>query len=37
VGADQIKVVVGSVNDLTSQNRENINQLVKQASRFKVE
>ncbi|MDR0497713.1 MAG: methyl-accepting chemotaxis protein [Treponema sp.] len=36
-GADQINVAVHRVNDLSGQNRENIDLLVKEVSRFKVE
>jgi len=36
-GADQINSSVNSVNDLSAKNRENINILMKEVSRFKVE
>ena len=36
-GADQINVAVNKVNDLSDQNREKINLLVGEVSRFKVE
>jgi methyl-accepting chemotaxis protein len=36
-GADQINVAVNRVNELTGQNRENIDILVKEVSRFKIE
>jgi methyl-accepting chemotaxis protein len=35
-GADQINVAVNSVNDLSAKNRENIELLMKEVSRFKV-
>jgi methyl-accepting chemotaxis protein len=37
IGADQINVAVNQVNDLSSKNRENIDLLVREVSRFKVE
>jgi methyl-accepting chemotaxis protein len=37
VGAEQINVAVNQVNDLSGKNRENIDLLVKEVSRFKVE
>ncbi|MDR1412180.1 MAG: methyl-accepting chemotaxis protein [Spirochaetaceae bacterium] len=36
-GADQINVAVSRVNDISGQNKENIDILVKEVSRFKVE
>ncbi|GHV67390.1 hypothetical protein AGMMS49928_04240 [Spirochaetia bacterium] len=36
-GADQINVAVNRVNELTGQNRENIDILVREVSRFKIE
>jgi methyl-accepting chemotaxis protein len=36
-GADQINIAVNQVNDLSTKNRENIDMLVKEVSRFKVE
>ncbi|GHV94487.1 methyl-accepting chemotaxis protein [Spirochaetia bacterium] len=36
-GADQINVAVNRVNELTGQNRENIDLLVQEVSRFKIE
>jgi methyl-accepting chemotaxis protein len=36
-GADQINVAVNRVNELSSQNRENIDRLVREISLFKVE
>ncbi|MDR3247968.1 MAG: methyl-accepting chemotaxis protein, partial [Treponema sp.] len=36
-GADQINVAVNQVNDISGQNKEDINVLVKEVSRFKVE
>jgi methyl-accepting chemotaxis protein len=36
-GADQINVAVNRVNDISSQNRENIDMLVREVSLFKVE
>jgi methyl-accepting chemotaxis protein len=36
-GADQINVAVHRVNELSGQNRENIDILVKEVSRFKIE
>jgi len=36
-GAEHINLAVNSVNDLSSKNRENIDLLVKEVSRFKVE
>jgi methyl-accepting chemotaxis protein len=35
-GADQINVAVNRVNDISAKNRENINLLVKEVSKFKV-
>jgi methyl-accepting chemotaxis protein len=35
-GADQINVVVNHVNEISSQNREGINTLMREVSRFKV-
>ncbi|MDR2071718.1 MAG: methyl-accepting chemotaxis protein [Treponema sp.] len=37
IGADQINVAVNRVSDISEQNKENINVLVKEVSRFKVE
>ncbi|MDR0321020.1 MAG: methyl-accepting chemotaxis protein [Treponema sp.] len=37
IGADQINLAVNEVNDLSSKNRENIDILVKEVSRFKVD
>jgi methyl-accepting chemotaxis protein len=36
-GAEQINVAVNRVNELTGQNRENIDLLVREVSRFKIE
>jgi methyl-accepting chemotaxis protein len=36
-GAEQINVAINRVNELTGQNRENIDLLVKEVSRFKIE
>jgi methyl-accepting chemotaxis protein len=36
-GADQINVAVNRVNDMTQKNRDAINELVREVSRFKVE
>jgi methyl-accepting chemotaxis protein len=36
-GADQINIAVTRVNDISVQNKENIDVLVKEVSRFKVE
>jgi len=36
-GADQINVAVHNVNDMTNKNREAIDSLIKEVSRFKVE
>jgi methyl-accepting chemotaxis protein len=36
-GADQINVAVHNVNDMTQKNREAIDSLIKEVSRFKVE
>jgi methyl-accepting chemotaxis protein len=36
-GANQINVAVHRVNEISSQNKENINVLVREVSRFKVE
>jgi methyl-accepting chemotaxis protein len=36
-GANQINVAVHRVNEISGQNRENINVLVREVSRFKVE
>ncbi|MDR2786671.1 MAG: methyl-accepting chemotaxis protein, partial [Treponema sp.] len=36
-GADQINVAVTRVNEISGQNKENINVLVREVSRFKVE
>ena len=36
-GADQINTAVNRVNDLSGKNRENIDNLIKEVSRFKVE
>jgi methyl-accepting chemotaxis protein len=35
-GADQINVAVHHVNDITNKNREGINTLMREVSRFKV-
>jgi methyl-accepting chemotaxis protein len=37
IGADQINIAVNQVNDLSTHNRENIDALVREVSRFKVE
>jgi methyl-accepting chemotaxis protein len=37
VGADQINVAVNRVNNISGQNKDNIDVLVKEVSRFKVE
>jgi methyl-accepting chemotaxis protein len=36
-GADQINIAVTRVNDISGQNKDNIDVLVKEVSRFKVE
>jgi len=36
-GADQINVAVNRVNDICEQNRNNIDELVQEVSKFKVE
>jgi len=36
-GADQINIAVHQVNDLSSKNRDGIDSLMKEVSRFKVE
>jgi methyl-accepting chemotaxis protein len=36
-GADQINIAVNQVNDLSTKNRENIDTLVREVARFKVE
>ena len=36
-GADLINIAVNQVNDISARNRENINSLVKEVSRFKVD
>jgi methyl-accepting chemotaxis protein len=36
-GAEQINTAVHRVNELTGQNRENIDLLVREVSRFKIE
>jgi methyl-accepting chemotaxis protein len=36
-GADQINIAVTRVNDISTQNKNNIDVLVKEVSRFKVE
>jgi methyl-accepting chemotaxis protein len=36
-GAEQINIAVNQVNDLSSKNRENIDMLVREVARFKVE
>jgi methyl-accepting chemotaxis protein len=36
-GADQINLAVNNVNDMTTKNREAINSLLQEVSRFKVE
>jgi len=36
-GAEQINIAVHQVNDLSGKNRDGINSLVKEVSRFKVE
>jgi len=35
-GADQINVAVHNINDMTQKNREAIDTLIKEVSRFKV-
>jgi methyl-accepting chemotaxis protein len=37
IGAEQINIAVNQVNDLSTHNRENIDTLVREVSRFKVE
>jgi methyl-accepting chemotaxis protein len=37
IGADQINIAVNRVNEISAQNKENIDILVKEVSRFKVE
>jgi methyl-accepting chemotaxis protein len=36
-GAEQINIAVNRVNEITGDNKENIDILVKEVSRFKVE
>jgi methyl-accepting chemotaxis protein len=36
-GADQINLAVNNVNDMTQKNRDAIDSLLKEVSRFKVE
>ena len=36
-GADQINIAVNEVNNLSGRNKENIDILVKEVSRFKIE
>jgi methyl-accepting chemotaxis protein len=36
-GADQINVAVSRVNEISGQNKENIDILVREVSKFKVE
>jgi methyl-accepting chemotaxis protein len=36
-GADQINIAVNRVNELSGKNREGINTLIKEVSRFNVE
>jgi methyl-accepting chemotaxis protein len=36
-GADQINLAVNNVNNMTSKNRDAIDSLIKEVSRFKVE
>jgi methyl-accepting chemotaxis protein len=36
-GADQVNVAIHRVNELTGQNRDNIDILVKEVSKFKIE
>jgi methyl-accepting chemotaxis protein len=36
-GAEQVNVAIHRVNELTGQNRENIDLLVREVSRFKIE
>jgi methyl-accepting chemotaxis protein len=36
-GADQINIAVNRVNELSGQNRDGINKLMREVSRFKVE
>jgi methyl-accepting chemotaxis protein len=36
-GADQINVAVNRVNEISGQNKDNIDVLVKEVSKFKVE
>jgi methyl-accepting chemotaxis protein len=36
-GAEQINIAVNQVNDLSSKNRENIDLLVREVAKFKVE
>ena len=37
IGADQINEAVTRVNEISVKNKENIDQLVREVSRFKVE
>jgi methyl-accepting chemotaxis protein len=37
IGSDQINIAVNQVNEISVKNRENIDLLVKEVSRFKVE
>jgi len=36
-GADQINIAVHQVNDISGKNREGIDSLIREVSRFKVE
>jgi methyl-accepting chemotaxis protein len=36
-GADQVNIAVNNVNDMAAKNREAIDSLIKEVSRFKVE
>jgi methyl-accepting chemotaxis protein len=36
-GADQVNIAIHRVNELTGDNRENIDKLVREVSRFKIE
>jgi methyl-accepting chemotaxis protein len=36
-GAEQVNIAVNNVNEISVQNRDGINALIKEVSRFKVE
>jgi methyl-accepting chemotaxis protein len=35
-GADQVNIAIHNINDMTNKNREGINTLMREVSRFKV-